>query len=68
MEIRQMKSFVRVNQISPGLVATNFQQNVSTDKQYLDDMTERHKTALTVPLRISDALISRRSERCHKHV
>ena len=48
MEIRQIKSLVRVNQISPGLVATSFQQHCSTEKQYLDAMTERHKTALTV--------------------
>ena len=47
MEIRQMKSLVRVNHFTR-TGCNKFPAALQYEKQYLDAMTERHKTALTV--------------------
>ena len=47
-EMRQLGSHVRVNQISPGFVATDFFSQVSQDPDFQKKMEGIFSTALTV--------------------
>ena len=55
-ELRQINSKIRVNQISPGFVDTDFFSSVSQNEKYLEVMKEIASTALT-PTDIADAVL-----------
>ena len=64
-ELRGMKSAVRMNQISPGYVDTDFFNAVSQDPEYLKKMENIVKDALSVEnIRDSVMLCLRASPNC----